>query len=83
MAVASDDAGNMRPVSLVVVWGRSAVHEVDERCHPLIAVRIHRRRTTGEVVMPGGNPRIDHSDANTGAGQSETLLDGARAGRDR
>ena len=82
MAVARDDAGHVRPVALVVVGSRAAVDEVDEGGNPLIAVGIHDRRAAREIVVPGGDARIDDGHADAGAGEAQTLLHGTRAGRD-
>ncbi len=46
MAVSRDDAGDVRPMALVVVRGGGAVDEIDERGDALVAVRIHGRRAS-------------------------------------
>src|SRR5262249_34519497 len=82
-AIAGDDARDMRSVSVVVVWLRLPVDEVDEPGDALIPEGIERRRTVGEVVVPRGDARVDDRNVHTGAGQAERLTDGASADRER
>ena len=83
VAVSGDDAGDVRAVPVVVVRQRLAVHEVDERRHTLIAVWIRRRRVARQVVVPGGDARVDHRDADARARHTERPLRGKCAHRQR
>ena len=82
MPVSRDDAGDVRPMAQVVVRGGGAVDEIDERGDALVAERIQGRRRAREIVVPPGDARVDDGDANTGAGEAEAPLNGARADRD-
>ncbi len=62
-------------MAVVVVRQRAPVHEVHELRNALIAVRIHLRGFVGEVVVPGGDARVDHRDADAGAVDTEALHD--------
>src|SRR5262249_45679450 len=55
--IAGDDAGHVRAVSVIVVRRLPAADEIDERVDALSAAR------AGEIVVPGGDARIDHRDA--------------------
>ena len=66
VAVAGDDAGDVRAVTVIVVGHRLAAHEIDESIDALRAARV------GEIVVVG-DPRIDHRDANPGAVETELL----------
>ena len=61
VAVAGDDARDVRAVAVVVVGLRRAVHEVDERGDALVAADPDRRGCcrVGEVVVPGGDAGVD------------------------
>ena len=85
VAVAGDDAGDVRAVTVVVVRRRAVVDEVDERGHALPVLRLHNRRraVVREVVVPGGDTRVDDRHADARARVAQALLDGARADGDR
>ncbi len=83
VAVAEDDAGDVRTVTIVVVWQRPSVDEVHELGDALVAVGIRLRRAAlGQVVVPGGDAGVDDGDANAGAGVAERALHDASADRD-
>ena len=69
VAVAGDDPGDVRAVAVVVVRRGAAVDEVDERRDALAVLHpdSRRRALVGQVVVPGGDARVDHRDADAGA----------------
>ena len=69
----------MRAVAVVVVRERAAVDEVHELGHALIAIGEQLRRRVGEVVVPARDARVDHGDADAGAGVAVILLHAAGA----
>ena len=83
VAVARDDAGDVRAVAVVVVGLRPAVHEVHELRHALIAVGIQHGRGVREVVVPRRDAGVDHGNADAGARKAEHLANHARADRHR
>src|SRR5712691_3489600 len=83
VAVARDDAGDVRAMTLIVVRRDLAVHEVDERLHPLIAVRIQRRGAVRQIVVPRRDPRVDDRDADAGAREAERAVHGESTRRQR
>ena len=78
-AIASDDAGHVRAVSVVVVRGRPAVDEIDERRDALITEWIQIGRAVRQIVVPLGDAGIDERDADAGARQTESLVHRPRA----
>ena len=76
VAVAGDDAGDVRAVAPVVVLRGAAVDEVDERGDALAAAV-----GDGQVVVPRRDARVDDRDADAGAGV--TVLQRARSWRRR
>ncbi len=85
VAVAGDDAGDVRAVAVVVVGLRLVVDEVDKLCHALIVDRadLGRSALVAQVVVPASDARVDDRDADAGAVVAPLLLGGARADRDR
>ena len=85
VAVAGDDAGDVRPVAVVVVGLRQTVDEVDEAGHALAADDANSRRAAAvaEVVVPAGDARVDDRHADAGAVIAPVLLRRAGADRDR
>jgi hypothetical protein len=83
--VARDDPGDMRAVAVVVVRKRGAIHEILEVRNPLIAVRIElpRTRPCREIIVEGGDTRVDDRNADTGASQPQEVLREKGAARDR
>ena len=71
MAVARDDAGDVRAVPVVVVGAGLEVHEVDKP----------RDAAGSEVVVPVGHAGIDDRDADAGAVEAERILDPGGADR--
>ena len=64
VAVAGDDAGDVRAVAVVVVGLRAAVDEVDELRDALIAVRVASCvAVLRQVVVPVGDAGVDDRDA--------------------
>src|SRR5689334_3906239 len=53
-AVPRDDAGDVRTVAVVVVWGGLTVDEIDEPVYALSS------RGGGEIVVPRRHARVDH-----------------------
>ena len=85
VAVAGDDAGDVRAVAVVVVGLRLVVDEVDKPRHALIVDRadLARAALVVQVVVPASDTRVDDRDADAGAVVAPLLLGGARADRDR
>ena len=76
VAVAGDDAGDVRAVTPVVVLRGAIVDEVDKRGDALAAAVGHR-----EVIVPGRDARVDHRDADAGAGVAILRVHVLRADR--
>ncbi len=85
VAVAGDDAGDVRPVAVVVVGLEAIVDEVDEAGHALAADDTNSRRVAavGEVVVPARDTRVDDRHADASAVIAPLLLRRAGADRDR
>jgi hypothetical protein len=63
----------MGAVAVVVVRSRVSVDEIDEPRHAL------RRARAPQVVVPGGDARVDHCDADPGTVVAERLSNGEGA----
>ena len=83
VAVARDDAGDVRAVPVVVVRRGVPVDEVDELHHALVAVGIQRAGRTGQVVMPAGDAGVDDRDADARPGEAQRVANDLRAHRQR
>ena len=73
--VAGNDAGDMRPVTVVVVRRVAPVDEIDKRVDAL------QTPAAGQIVVPCRDTRIDDGDANTGSVVAELLSDRRRPDR--
>ena len=69
VAVAGEDAGDVRAVAVVVVRGRLEIDEVDEAGDAARA----------EIVVPVADARIDDGDADARAVEAQRVADPARA----
>jgi hypothetical protein len=76
-AVAGDDARDVRAVAPVVIRLRVAVDEIHE-VRDALALAVRNR----QVIVPGGDTRIDNRDAYAGAVVPHQLLHGACADGD-
>ncbi len=75
VAVAENDARDVRPVTVVVVGKRLSVDEVDEFRHALIAVCELAAAAGGrrQIVVPARDPGVDDRDADAFAAVPERL----------
>ena len=83
VAVARDDAGDVRTVSIIVVRRRDAVDEIDEGRDALVAEGVRAARAARQVVVPRRDAGVDDRNADARAGVTERLLNGPRTDRDR
>ena len=83
VAVAGDDAGDVRPVAVVVVGLQAIVDEVDKARHALAVDHpdVARVALIAQVVVPARDTRVDDRHADAGAVIAPLLL--RRAGADR